>query len=106
MPRNLAFNRRVCLMAVNSSPAFWLSALFKGQFSSAPGVRLFGEVAEPREATPAEIRELEASIRLTSRLRGHKLLWADLRKVRDIRFDAFSPVAYPAMCGGLWRNAS
>ena len=35
-------------------------------------------------------------------LAGHKLLWNDLRTVRDIRFDRFEPVAYPVMCDGLW----
>jgi hypothetical protein len=102
MPRNLANNPRICLMGVSTSTRLWLPALLRGQFGAPPGVRLFGEVSEPREATAAELRELAQSIRATRSLRGHKLLWSDLRRVRDLRFDAFAPVAYPVMCNGLW----
>jgi hypothetical protein len=66
-------------------------------------VRLFGEVSAAREATAKEVAELEASIRTTRALRGHKHLWSGLRRVRDMRFDGFAPVAYPVMCEGLWR---
>lgn len=103
MPRNFEHNRRICLMAVNSSTGFWLKSLFRGQFSSAPAVRLFGEVGDARDATADEIERLENGIRITSRLKGHKLIWQGLDRVRDIRFDGFSPATYPAMCDGLWQ---
>ena len=102
MPPNLAHNPRICLMAVTTSTKLWLPALIKGQFNAPPGVRLFGEVSAARSATQEEIAELARSIRSTRALRGHKLLWGDLRRVRDMRFDAFAPVAYPMMCDGLW----
>ena len=104
MPRNFASNRRVCLMGVDSRPQFWLSALYRAQFSAAPGVRLFGEVGDARNATADEVRELERSIRATRFLKGHKLLWGGLARVRDIRFDSFAPVGYPKMCDGLWQK--
>lgn len=102
MPINFQSNPRICLMAVNSHAGFWLSSLFKGKFSAAPAVRLFGEVSHSRTATAEEVDRLEHSIRTTSRLRGHKLLWNGLNRVRDMRFTSFAPVSYPAMCDGLW----
>jgi len=102
MPVNLEHNPRICLMAVTTSTKLWLPALITARFSAPPGVRLMGEVSAPRAASPAEVEELERSIRSTRRLRGHKLLWGDLRRVRDMRFDAFAPVRYPVMCERLW----
>jgi hypothetical protein len=103
MPKNFAVNRRVCVMGVNTSAWFWLRALFRGQFAAAPGVRLFGEVGEPRAATAEEIAQLAQSIKTTRALKGHQILWGKLDRVRDIRFDGFAPVVYPQMCAGLWR---
>ncbi len=102
MPKNFEHNKRVCLMGVNSSKTFWLKALYKKTFDSAPAVRLFGEVSDAREATSEEVMRLERSIRLTSKLKGHQMLWGDLRQVRDISFDRFSPASYPVMCENLW----
>lgn len=102
MPKNFEHNNRVCLMGVNSSTRFWLKSLFQGRFGSAPAVRLFGEVGDARDATREEIDTLQRAIRITNKLKGHKLLWSDLTQVRDIRFDSFSPATYPAMCEGLW----
>jgi hypothetical protein len=79
MPENLAHNPRICLMAVTTSTKLWLPALITARFSAPPGVRLLGEVS--------------------------KLLWGDLRRVRDMRFDAFAPVRYPVMCESLWGEA-
>lgn len=103
MPQNFEHNKRVCLMGVNSGTSFWLTSLFKGHFNSAPAVRLFGEVGEARQASQEEIGRLRTAIRITRHLKGHKLLWNDLTRVRDIKFDAFSPATYPVMCEGLWR---
>jgi len=102
MPKNFQTNKRVCLMAVNSSPWFWLKALWRAEFESAPAVRLYGEVGDAREATVEEMAKYRNSIRITRSLKGHKLLWADLHKVRDIKFTSFSPATYPVMCEKLW----
>jgi hypothetical protein len=102
MPTNLASHPRICLMAVTTSTSLWLPALIKARFSAPPGVRLFGEVSPQRAAMQAEIDELARSIKRTRLFRGHKLLCGDLRRVRDLRFDGFAPVAYPVMCEGLW----
>lgn len=103
MPKNFETNNRICLMAVNSSTLFWLKSLFKGKFGSAPAVRLFGEVGEVRDATEEEIDKLKKSISITSNLKGHKLLWSDLTRVRDMKFTEFSPATYPVMCEDLWQ---
>jgi uncharacterized pyridoxamine 5'-phosphate oxidase family protein len=102
MPENFQNNKKICLMSVNSSTGFWLKSLFKGRFSSAPAVRLMGEVSDTREATPQEIQQLKDSIKITSKLKGHNLLWGDLTRVRDMKFTEFSPATYPVMCEDLW----
>lgn len=103
MPKNFEYNKRICLMAVNSSLWFWFKSLLVGEFSSAPAVRLFGEVDEARDATREEIEGLKKSIGITSGLKGHSLLWRDLCRVRDIKFTSFAPATYPVMCDGLWK---
>ena len=102
MPENFQINKNICLMAVNSSTAFWVRSLLTAKFSSAPAVRLMGTVGDARRATEQEIHELQKSISLTRFLRGHKLLWAHLNTVRDMRFTSFSPAKYPVMCEDLW----
>lgn len=103
MPKNFEHNRHVCLMGVNSGLSFWFKALFKGRFQSAPAVRVYGKVSDPRPATDEELAEYQKSISTTKWLKGHKLLWQGLTRVRDIRFNSFSPATYPAMCEGLWQ---
>ncbi|BFM14106.1 hypothetical protein R50073_02890 [Maricurvus nonylphenolicus] len=102
MPRNFESNNNICLMSVNSDTFFWLRSLFRGNFSMSPAIRLMGTVGETREASAEEIEKLKKSISITSGLKGHKLLWNNLTKVRDMRFTAFSPAKYPVMCEGLW----
>ena len=104
MPKNFESNKNICLMSVNSSTLFWLKSLFKGKFSMSPAIRLMGTVGEVRDANEDEIIQLKQSISITSRLKGHKLLWDNLTKVRDIQFTSFSPAKYPYMCEGLWQD--
>ena len=103
MPKNFETNKRICLMAVNSGKLFWLKSLFRGEFDSAPAVRLFGEVGGARDASAEEIEKFEKSIAITSKLKGHKLLWSNLTRVRDIQFTSFSSATYPSMCENLWQ---
>jgi len=102
MPKNFESNRNVCLMAVNSSASYWLTSLLMGKFTSAPAVRLKGTVGDVRDATQEEIDLLNKSISATKFLKGHRLLWSHLTRVRDIDFYDFSPVKYPVMCDNLW----
>ncbi|MBL4763612.1 MAG: pyridoxamine 5'-phosphate oxidase family protein [Gammaproteobacteria bacterium] len=103
MPKNFQGNKRVCLMGVNSGSWFWFKALLQGEFKSPPAVRVYGEVGELRPASEDKLAQYRKSINATRRLKGHKLLWADLDKVRDINFTSFSPATYPVMCENLWR---
>ena len=55
MPRNIAGNNRVCVLAVNSSRWFWLRSLVSGNFGTRPAVRLHGVARELRPATEREM---------------------------------------------------
>lgn len=101
MPKNFETNKNICLMSVNSGTFYWLKSLFLGKFSISPAIRLMGTVGDIRDARTDEIEKLEKSISITSGLKGHKLLWSELNKVRDLQFTSFSPAKYPVMCEGL-----
>ena len=79
-------NNKICVIAVNNSKWFWLISLFKGKFSSYPGVKLYGELGESREATEIEKRAMQRRVRITQGLKGHTYLWKDMSLVRDIKF--------------------
>lgn len=79
-------NNKICVIAVNNSKWFWLTSLFKGKFSSYPGVKLYGELGERREATEIEKRAMQRRVRITQGLKGHTYLWKDMSLVRDIKF--------------------
>ena len=102
MPKNFEKNKNICLMSVNSNTFFWLKSLFSGRFSMSPAIRIMGTVGDKRDASKEEVEKLKKSIAITSGLKGHKLLWGDLTKVRDMRFTSFSPAKYPTMCEKLW----
>lgn len=99
---NLAHNPNICLMAVNTSRLFWLRSFAQGQFTSPPGLRLYGQVGPLRPATVGERQLIEARVRPTRWLKGSRLLWSDFTHVRDITFTSFRPVTYPKMMQGLW----
>lgn len=101
LPLNFEHNKNVCLMAVNSSFHFWFTSLRKGQFLSHPGVRLYGEVGELRQASTAEMGRLKKRIGLANYLKGSKLIWSNLTTVRDITLSSVEPVKYPKMMDHL-----
>jgi nitroimidazol reductase NimA-like FMN-containing flavoprotein (pyridoxamine 5'-phosphate oxidase superfamily) len=103
IPQNLAHNRRVCLMLVNSGSLFWLTSLFKGKFASPPGIRLMGVAGERRPASETEKAAYCARVKRFSKLKGYDLIWRDLNHVREIKLERFEPVVYPVMTAGLWR---
>jgi hypothetical protein len=102
MRRNLDRNSRVCVLAVHGG--FWstLASLFRGRFTTAPGVRLLGRAGEQRPATEEEERRWRERIKVFRRLKGYDLLWGEMAHVRDIRFDSFEPVSLGLMTKGLW----
>lgn len=104
LARNLALDPRVCVMAVDSSRAFWLRSLLAGRFTSAPGFRLYGTAGGLRPATAEELAAVGRRIRATRWLRGHRLLWNDFTHVRDLSFVSCRPVSYPVMTEHLWQS--
>lgn len=101
LPRNLSNNNQVCVLAVNSGKWFWLKSLVAGKFSVPPAIRLYGEVGELREATEAELLLWQKRVKSVSFTKGHKLIWRDMSKVRDIRFTRVEPVKIGQMTRGL-----
>lgn len=89
---NLKRNSRVCILGINSGIGYWLKSLFSGRFASHPGVRLYGTVSELRLGTKEEIESFQNRVRAFRKLKGHDLLWKNMRYVREIRFERFEPV--------------
>lgn len=104
MSRNFQHNKRVCVMAVNSSTWFGIKSFFLGRFVSPPAVRLIGTVGEKREATPQELELFRKRVRKYLMFRGYDLLWSRLKYVRDIYFDSFEPVHAGVMTRDLWKD--
>lgn len=64
LPRNL--EKKVCVLAVNSSPWFWMKSLISGWFSDPPAARLYGVAGAVRAATEKEIALLQRRVRRVS----------------------------------------
>ncbi len=101
MPRNLAHDQRVCVMALNNGLLFWLKSLFTGRFKKPVGVRLMGVAGKRREATPEESARWMKRVRPFRGLKGHDLLWKNLKHVREIHFDSCEPIRMGKMTRGL-----
>ncbi|MEF3695623.1 pyridoxamine 5'-phosphate oxidase family protein [Desulfolutivibrio sp.] len=102
MSRNLKQDQRICVLAVHGG--FWrfLAALFRGRYTTAPGVRLIGRVGDQRPATEAEERLWRERIKAFRWFKGYHLIWDEMAQVRDIHFDSFEPVRVGLMTKGLW----
>ena len=94
---NLRENNRVTVLALNSDLNYWLESLTNGKFDSFPGVRLMGTVSEIRDANQDEIDIWQEKVAFAKGLKGHKIMWSGMKRVRDITFDGFKPV----YCGGM-----
>ena len=92
LPRNFRHNKKVCVLAVNSSRWFWIKSLFNGRFASPPAIRLYGTVGEVREATEKEIKLWHHRVRWTRASKGYALMWKNMKMVRDINFSRVEPV--------------
>jgi len=102
MPANLKRNPGVCILAVNADKIFWAKSLMEGKFSTPPAVRLIGTVGELREATSEEKEAWHKRIVLARGLKGYRLMWERMGRVRDIQFNSFEPVDLGKMTSGLW----
>jgi uncharacterized protein len=92
MSRNLKADPRICISSVRMGFGLWLKALFTGRFDGWPGIRLYGKVEPSRKATAEEIDGWRHRVKQYKWMKGYKLLWADVRTVRDVRFEHFEPV--------------
>jgi hypothetical protein len=72
-----------------------------GKFPSPPGVRLLGIAGEAREGTKQEMELFQKRMGFARSLKGYKVMWEGMRRVRDIKFDAFEPIDLGAMMAGL-----
>jgi uncharacterized protein len=92
LEKNLRTNKRVCVLAVNASKPLLFKMLLFGEFTEAIAVRLMGTAGEKRPAADKEIALFRKRVSAYRLLKGHDILWANLRYVRDITFDSFEPV--------------
>lgn len=91
-PDNLKKCRHVSVLALNSDPTYWMNALSTGKFDTYPGIRLMGTVSEKREARSSEIDTWLQTVKFAEGLKGHDILWKNMKMVRDIEFTDVRPV--------------
>lgn len=106
LPRNVAGNNRICVLAVNSSRWFWLKSLWNGKFEAPPAVRLHGIARELRPANERETALWQKRVHRLRLTKGHKLMWSDMNMVREIEFDRLEPVCIGPMTRGSWDGLS
>ena len=104
LPRNYGTNKRICVLAVNSSKWFWLKSLLGGRFASPPAVRLHGVVGDLRDATDTELALWQKRVKRARFTKGHALMWRTMSKVRDITFTRIEPVHIGTMTRGAWTS--
>lgn len=102
LPRNYESNRKICILAVNSSKWFWLKSLLGGRFSSPPAVRLHGLVGDLRKATDTEIVLWQRRVKQVSFSKGHAMMFRSMSMVRDIEFTRMEPVKIGGMTHDTW----
>lgn len=101
-PQNLDRDARFSVLAVNSGPLLWLRAFVGGRFAAPPAVRLTGRAGERRLATPAEQQLWQRRVGPLRHLPGARLLWGNMRYVRELHFDALVPVTIGVLTKGHW----
>ncbi len=97
LAENLDRDPRVCVMAVDNGPVFWLRSLLAGRFRKSIGVRLYGTAGPRREGTAEELGAVRRRVRLTQWTKGGRMLWSDFSRVRDLTFSEARFVRYPVM---------
>ena len=86
LPVYAKINRKICVLAVNSSMWFWIKSLIRGKFKNYPAIKLYGELGQKREATKIEITRLNKRMVTTGGMKGNTYLWGDMKLVREITF--------------------
>ncbi len=101
LPDNLKECRHVAVMALNSDQSYWTNALVSGKFETYPGIRLMGKALERREASDKEIDVWQQKVKFAHGLKGHDILWRNMKMVRDIEFTSVRPVECGQMTAHL-----
>jgi len=86
LPMYSKINKKICVLAVNSNRWFWINSLFKGRFSSYPGIKPYGKLGGKRKATEIDIKRLNRRMKMTKGMKGHRYLWGSMTMVREIEF--------------------
>lgn len=106
LPANYQTSKQVCVLAVNSGKWFWIRSLIVGRFAAPPAVRLHGTVGKLRDATEQERALWQKRVKSLSFSKGHKMMWASMKRVREIEFTKIEPVYMGAMTHNTWPEMS
>jgi hypothetical protein len=104
MPKNFEHNNRICVLIDNTGVIFWLKAIFKGKCPSTPGIRLYGTVGERRIGSEEEIAAFKNKVKVLRKRKIYKIVWKNMKYLREIHFDSFEPVTVGSMTQHLWKN--
>lgn len=83
---------KACIMAINTSPWFWIKSLFKGKFVSIPGFRLRVTLHEKRVAEDFEKERFLKQVHPLRFFKGHKILWSKMGAIREFTIDEVIPL--------------
>lgn len=104
MPLNFRDNQNVCVLAVRSGLFFWLWSLLRGGFRTPPAIRLHGTVGAPRAATSDEIRRWHRRVGRFRFTRGYRMMWENMRTVRDVYFTRAEGIHIGEMTRDCWES--
>ena len=103
MPMNFGANPNVCVLAVRSGLLFWLWSAIRGEFRTPPAIRLHGTVGAARPATEDELRQFLRRVGKLRGTRGYRMMWANMRTVRDVHFTRADAIRIGAMTRDCWK---
>ena len=106
MPANCEGQNKICVLAVNSNRLFWVKSLFLGKFVDPPAVRLYGTVGSKRNATETEIKLWRKRVRVFSLTKGHKIMWQNMKTVREVEFNRCEQINIGRMTKHAWDSVS
>jgi hypothetical protein len=102
LPKAANMNNKICVLAVNSGRWFWIKSLLSGKFKSYPGLKLYGQLGESRQATQNELYRLQRRMRMSKGMKGHTYLWGkDMDRVRLVTFSRVEKINLKNMTKGL-----
>jgi uncharacterized protein len=104
MPLNFRDNQNVCVLAVRSDRFFWLWSLLRGGFRTPPALRLHGTVGAARPATAEEIRRWQRRVARLRFTKGHQMMWANMRTVRDVNLTRAEGIYLGDMTRECWNS--